>query len=125
MRGGAWNILREPALWVGVLAVLAQWVPPIIMTLSPGVASIVNAAIVAVAGALTAYLVHSDKLAPAIMGAVQAVLALGLGLGLHLPQDIQAEVMAAITALVAAYVRTQVFAVVPPRPSPPYDALTA
>jgi len=113
MRAGPWNFLREPALWVGFLAAVIQWVPPMIVHLAPGTAAIINAAIVAVAGAVTAALVHSDKLAPAILGAIQAILALGLGLGLHIPQDVQAEIMAAATALVAAFVRTQVTALPP------------
>lgn len=113
MRAGAWNLLREPALWIGLLAMIVQWVPPIIVHLSPVQASVINAAIVAVAGAVTAVLVHNGKAAPAILGAIQAILALGLGLGLHIPQDVQAEIMAAATALVAAFVRTQVTALPP------------
>lgn len=113
MRAGPWNLLREPALWVGLIAVVVQWVPPMVATLTPGLASVINAAIVAVAGAITAALVHSDKLAPAILGALSAILALGLGLGLHIPATVQAEIMAAATTLVAAFVRTQVTAMAP------------
>jgi len=91
----------------------AQLVPPMITTLSPTWAGVVNAAVVAVAGALTAWLVHSAKLAPAILGAAQALLALGLALGLHLDVNAQAGVMAVASVAVAMFVRTQV-SVLPP-----------
>lgn len=108
-----WNPLREPALIVGFLAMAAQLVPPMVTALSPSWAGVVNAAVVTVAGALTAWLVHSAKLAPAILGAAQALLALGLALGLHLGTGTQAQIMAVISAAVAMFVRTQVTAAPP------------
>lgn len=105
-----WNPAREPALIVGFLTMAAQLVPPMVTALSPTWAGVVNAAVVSVAGAATAALVHSAKLAPAILGAAQALLALSLALGLHLGASAQAEVMAAVSVAVAAYVRTQVTA---------------
>ncbi len=102
------NLTREPALVVGLLAMAAQLVPPMVTALSPTWAGVVNAAVVAVAGALTAWLVHSVKLAPAILGAAQALLALSLALGLHLDSSAQAEVMAAVSAATAMFIRTQV-----------------
>jgi len=105
-----WNPLREPALIVGFLAMAAQLVPPMVTALSPDRAGVINAAVVAVAGAVTAWLVHSAKLAPAVLGAASALLALGLALGLHLDAGAQAEIMAGVAAAVAAYVRTQVTA---------------
>lgn len=113
MRAGQWNALREPALWVGLLSALVVWVPPLITHVSPVTAGVINAAIVALAGAATAALVHDGKLAPALLGAIQAILALGLGLGLHIPQTVQTEVVAAASALIAAFVRTQVTALPP------------
>lgn len=104
---------REPALILGVLAMAAQLVPPMVAALSPTWAGVVNAAVVAVAGALTAWLVGSDKLAPAILGAAQALLALSLALGLHLDASSQAGVMAAVSAATAMFIRTQVQALPP------------
>jgi len=61
--------------------------------------------------------VHSERLAPAILGLAQGILALGLQLGWHLTAEQQGAAMAFVGVVVAAYVRTQVVAPVPAEPA--------
>ena len=104
------ELRREPALILGTIAALVQMLSAFATDWSPEQQGLINAAAAAVAGLITAVMVHTDRLAPAILGAVQAVLALGLGFGLDLPADQQSVIMAFVAAVVAMFVRTQVTA---------------
>jgi hypothetical protein len=70
----------------------------------------VNAAAAAVAGALTAFVVKSDNLVPAITGAAQAVLAMVVGLGLGWSPEQQALVLVPIGIIAGYVVRDRVTA---------------
>lgn len=107
------NITREPALIVAFVVSLVMTVCAFVFPLTVDQQGILNAVAVAVAGVVTALMVKSDQLAPAILGLVKAVLALGLAFGLGLSTANQAVIMTAAAALVAAFVRTQVTAPVP------------
>ncbi len=73
----------------------------------------INAVAVAVAGLVTAALVASDRLAPAILGFAAAILTLLAAYGFALSEAQSTAVMGFLSLLVGAYVRTQVTASVP------------
>jgi nicotinamide riboside transporter PnuC len=69
-----------------------------------------NAAIVFIIGALTAWAVEGEKAAPFVAGVVQAMLAVAVAFGAHLSANIQASVVAFVAALVAVWLRAIVTA---------------
>jgi hypothetical protein len=116
------NIRREPVLTaVGLLAPAVQLLVAFFVH-DPAVQTATNAVAAAVAGVVSGALLRSEKLAPMILGAAQAVLALFLSLGWALSAEQQGAIMAFIGVAVAAYVRTQVFASVPPEVAGPLAA---
>lgn len=99
---------REPALWLAAIAAIVQLGSQFLWHFSDTQQSVINAVAVALVGVLTAVSVDVDKLPPAILGLVQAALALGIGFGWHLDPASQVVIMSAVGALVAMFVRTQV-----------------
>jgi hypothetical protein len=107
------NVGREPVLTaVGLLAPAVQLLVAFFVH-DAGVQTATNVVAAALAGVISAVLLKSEKLAPAILGFAQAFLAWGITLGWDLSAERQAAVMAFVGVLVASYVRTQVFAKVP------------
>jgi hypothetical protein len=104
---------REPALFLALFAALVQGVSAFFFELTVTQQGVLNAAAVAVAGIVTAAMVARDHLPPAILGALQAVLAVGLAFGLDLSPERQTVIMTLAAAVVAMFVRTQVTAPVP------------
>lgn len=107
------NPQREPALILALVASAVQMVSAFIWELTSTQQGTINALAVVVAGLITAIMVRSDQLAPAILGVIQAILALGLAFGLHLAPENQSVIMTFAAAVVAMFVRTQVVAPVP------------
>jgi len=103
---------REPVLWLALVEIAIKALCALVLHLSPDQQAVVNAAVVAAAGVVVAVSTH-DGVSGAILGLVQAILALGAGFGLHWSADQQAMVMSLASALVGAFVRTQVTAPVP------------
>lgn len=103
---------REPVLWLALAEIAVKSLCALVFHLSPDQQSVVNAVVVAAAGVLVAVSTH-DGVSGAILGLVQAVMALGVGFGLHWSADQQAMVMSLASAVVSAFVRTQVTAPVP------------
>jgi hypothetical protein len=109
-------IRREPALlYVGLLAPLVQALAAFVFDANPVIQGAVNAVAVALTGAITAAVVRSDKLVPALTGAFQAVVALVLAFGVDWTSQQQAGLMIAFGAIVAVVVRDRVTA---PAPAP-------
>lgn len=108
---------REPALWLALFAGLVQVVSTFIWTLTPGEQSVLNGAAVAAAGLITAVMVH-DGIKAAVLGFVQATLALATGFGLHLDPTQQSVIMSAVAALLAMWVWGRVTAPVGPNGGP-------
>lgn len=104
------NPRREPALILGLIAAVIQMVSAFALPLSADQQGVLNAFAVAVIGVVTAVMVHSDHLAPAVLGVIQAALALGLAFGLHMTSANQAIIMAFASAVAAMFIRTQVTA---------------
>lgn len=102
---------REPAyLYLGLLAPIVAAVSAFWFASAPGTQIIVNAAAVAVAGAITAFVVRSDNLLPAITGAITAVVSVIAALGLSLDSGQQAVLVTALSAIAAVLVRDRVTA---------------
>ncbi len=80
---------------------------------TPETGTIVNAAALAIAGAITAFVVRSDNLLPAIVGAITAVVSVGAALGLNLDAAQQASLVVALGAIAAVIVRDRVTAAAP------------
>lgn len=108
------RLSREPALFlISLLAPIVQTVAAFAFVDNGEVQGVVNAAAVAVAGALTAAVVRSDKLVPAITGAVTAVLAVAVAFGLDWTPEQQALLVVPITMIAGYVVRDRVEAPVP------------
>lgn len=107
------NPRREPALILGLIASAVQLTSAFAIPLTTAQQGVLNALAVAAAGLITAVLVRSDQLAPAILGVAQAALALGLAFGWDLSPDHQAVIMSFVVAVVSMFVRTQVSAPAP------------
>jgi hypothetical protein len=108
------NIRREPALlYISLLAPIVQAVAAFWFVDDPTMQALLNAAAVAVAGAITAFLVKADNLLPALTGAAQAVIALFVGLGLDWSAEQQAALMVPIGIIAGYIVRDRVVAPVP------------
>jgi hypothetical protein len=100
---------REPAAWLALVAITVKLISAFVIEVSPDAQSAINAVAAAAVGLLVAFTVHDGVIA-AILGFVQAAVALAVGLGVHLPADRQALLMTAIQVVVAMFVRTQVTA---------------
>lgn len=106
----SFRLSRDPALYLFLVATAVKLFSAFILKVSPDTQAAVNAVAVAVAAAVVAAVVKHDGQVPAILGVVQALLALAIGLGLHLTADNQALIMTFLGAVAAAFVRTQVVA---------------
>ena len=108
------NLRREPALlWIGLAAPVVQALAAFVFAADPTVQGAINAAAVAIAGAVTAFMVKADNLVPVITGALQAVIALVLAFGVDWSSEQQASLMVALGAVAAFIVRDRVSAPVP------------
>jgi hypothetical protein len=108
------NLRREPAmLWIGAAPAIVAALAAFVFSGDPAVQGGVNAAAVAVAGAITAFLVKSDNLLPAITGAIQAVIALVVAFGAHWDATQQTLLVTAMGVVAAIIVRDRVDAPVP------------
>lgn len=115
-RGTPMNVKREPALlWIGAVPAIAAALAAFVFSGDPTVQGVVNAAAVAVCGAITAWLVKSDQLLPAITGAIQAIIALVVAFGAHWDATQQTLLVTALGVVAAIVVRDRVTA---PAPDP-------
>lgn len=89
---------REPVIVAAFLAAFLQVASSLVLHWTDQQQSLLNAAILVVLGFVASAGLALDKALPALVGVVQAVLAVGIGFGLHL-QDTQVSM---ITAMVAA-----------------------
>jgi hypothetical protein len=113
---------REPVLWLSLVAISVKVISAFLVHVSTDQQAVINAAAAAIAGLLVAVSTRDGE-SGAILGVVQALLALGVGFGLRWSPDQQAMVMSLASTVVAMFVRTQVTAPVPP--SAPIAAATA
>jgi hypothetical protein len=104
---------REPVLWLSLVAIGVKVISAFLVHVSTDQQAVINAAAAAIAGLLVAVSTRDGE-SGAILGVVQALLALGVGFGLRWTPDQQAMVMSLASTVVAMFVRTQVTAPVPP-----------
>jgi hypothetical protein len=105
------TLKREPALlYLSLLAPIVQALVAFLFVDDPATQAVINAAAVAVAGAITAFLVKSDNLLPALTGAAQAVIALFVGLGAGWSPEQQAALMVPVGIIAGYIVRDRVTA---------------
>jgi hypothetical protein len=108
------SLNREPAVfWISLIAPTVAAVTAFLFETSPDTQAIINAAAVAVAGAITAFLVRSDNLLPALTGAAQALVALVVGLGADWTPEQQALLLVPVGIIAGVIVRDRVTAPVP------------
>ncbi len=105
---------REPALILAFFAALVQVVSTFVVHLTPEQQAVLNAVAVALAGLITAVMVH-DGVQAAVLGLVQGVLSLAVGFGAHIDPGMQSVIMAAVASGIALWVRDRVTAPVPAR----------
>lgn len=110
------DLRREPALlWIGLLAPVVQALAAFLWGADTTTQGIVNAAAVAIAGAITAFVVRADNLVPALVGAAQAVIALVMAFGTDWSPEQQAAVMVPLGMIASIVVRDRVVAPVTAR----------
>lgn len=107
------KVSREPALYLTLVATAVRLVAAFWINLSGEQQAVLNAAATAVAGLVVALWVRRDGQVAALLGVVQAVLALAVGFGADLSAEAQAVIMSFVGAAVAMFVRTQVDAPTP------------
>lgn len=108
------SLNREPAaLYIGLIAPVVAVLAAFVFAATPETQIVVNAGALAVAGAITAFVVRSDNLLPAITGAVSALVSVAAALGLALDSAQQATLVVALGAIAAVVVRDRVTAPVP------------
>jgi len=103
---------REPALWLGLVAIIVQTVSAFWVNVSADQQTWINAVAAAIVGLLVA-VSTGDGIVAAILGLAQAVLALAVGFGLDWSADRQGIALSLVAAIVAMFTRTQVIAPVP------------
>jgi len=99
---------REPALWLAAISAVVSLGSQLIWHLSDTQQGALNGAAVFLVGLLTAISVDHEKLVPAIMGLLGALLSVGLAFGWQLDATSQNVIMTAAATIVAMFVRTQV-----------------
>lgn len=108
------NLRREPAVtWMSLVAPTVAALSAFLFVSDPDTQAVVNAAAVAIAGAITAWLVRADNLLPALTGAAQAIVALLVGLGLDWTPEQQASLLVPVGIIAGIVVRDRVVAPVP------------
>lgn len=108
---------REPAIWLSLAATTIRLLAGFVVDLTEDQQAVLNAVVAAGIGLAIAFMVR-DGLVAAILGLVQALLALAVGFGLNIDAEHQALIMSFVGTALAAFVRTQVTAPVPARHAP-------
>ncbi|WP_228994310.1 hypothetical protein [Streptomyces sp. DH8] len=103
---------REPAVLLGLVAVLVKLVAAFGVEVSGEQQAVINAVAAAAVG-VTLAVMASDGVGAALLGFVQAAIALAVGFGLDWSAEQQAVVLSVAAAVVAMWDRTQVTAPVP------------
>lgn len=104
------RLSREPALWLTLFATAVRLTAAFWFEITDAQQAWLNAAATAIAGLIVAVWVRRDGQVAALLGVVQAFLALAVGFGLDISAEGQAVIMSFAGALAAAFTRTQVTA---------------
>jgi hypothetical protein len=101
---------REPVLVAAFLAAVIQVLSSLVLHWSDNQQSLLNAAVAALLGFAAAAGVSFDKALPAVVGVVQAIIAVAVGFGLHLGDTQVSMITAMVAAGVALWTRDRVVA---------------
>jgi len=101
---------REPALWGALARAVVLLVSTFIMGFTVDQQGWVNAISAAVIGLLVALTILRERVVPAILGLLEASLAVSVAWGWGLPPDRQAVIMGIALAVVAIWTRDRVVA---------------
>lgn len=104
------NLIREPAIILTLVATVVRLLTAHWLDVSPDTQAVVNAFVTAASGVVVAIWVKHNGAVPALLGFVQAALALGVGFGWNISAGQQALVMSILGGFAALFVRTQVVA---------------
>lgn len=104
------SIVGEPAIILTLVATVIRLAVAHFVSTSPEQQAWVNAVVTAAAGLIGAVWVTHNKQVPALLGFVQALLALGVGFGFHISADQEAAILSIIGGAAALFLRTQVTA---------------
>jgi hypothetical protein len=104
------KLSRDPALYLTGFATAIRLAAAFGLNFTETQQTILNATATAVAGLIVAVWVRRDGQVAAVLGAIQAVLALAVGFGLDMSAEQQALLMSFIGTAAAAFIRTQVTA---------------
>ncbi|WP_327259928.1 hypothetical protein [Streptomyces sp. NBC_01240] len=107
---------REPAVLLGLVAVLVKLVAAFGVEVSGEQQAVINAVAAAAVGVTLAVMAH-DGVGAALVGFIQAAVALAVGFGLDWSAEQQAVVLSVAAAVVAMWDRTQITAPVPAGPA--------
>lgn len=110
------KIAREPAIVVTLLATIVRVLVAHFVHPDADVQAWVDAAVTAAGGLIVAVWVRHEGQVPAILGFVQAVIALAIGFGFSIDAAQQAAIMSIVGGLAALFVRQHVVAPVPANP---------
>ncbi|MFD9056203.1 hypothetical protein ACFWCM_12885 [Streptomyces albidoflavus] len=109
---------REPALFLTLIAVALKTGAAFGLNVTGEQQAVINAVAAAGVGLLVAFLA-SDGIGAAVLGFVQAVIALAVGFGADWSAEQQAIVLSLVAAVVGMFDRTQVTAPVPANAAKP------
>ena len=104
---------REPALLLGLISALVQFLSATFLPLTDTQQGVVNVVAGAVVAVVLAWQVSAEKAAAALVGLVQALVAAVLAFGLDLSAATQSSIMVLVVAAASFFIRTQVVAPVP------------
>lgn len=107
------TIRRDPALFVSLGATAIRLISAFFIALTVEQQAGLNAAVAAIAGLIVAFSVADGQVA-AILGIVQALIAVAIGFGLDISPENQGVIMSFVGTALAMFVRTQVIAPVGP-----------
>lgn len=110
------KIARDPAILLTLIATIVRLAVAHFIDPTPDQQTIADALITAVAGFVVAFFVQHEKQVPALLGLVQAAIAVAINMGFNIDAATQAAIMSVVGGLAALFVRTQVVAPVPAHP---------
>jgi uncharacterized protein (DUF697 family) len=105
---GKTTLAREPVVFLALLSSMLQMISVFVLPLTDEQQGVINAALAAGAGLITAWMVSFDSMLPLLGGFIQSVISVGIAFGWELDPVAQTAIMAFVSAVAGAFVRTQV-----------------
>ena len=96
---------REPALWLAAFSGVVMLFSAFVLQLSDRQQAVTNAVAAALAGLITAWVLHREGILAAVLGLIQAGLAFAAEFGWNMNSEKQASLMAGIALVLGLFVR--------------------